>query len=299
MSKRLLLIVNPCSGQKTGKRHLADVLALFCQAGYIPTVFVTTAAGHGTQVAQQHAAGHDLVVCMGGDGTFNEVVSGVLAAGADTPIGYIPCGSTNDFANSVGLKKDLLAAARDIIEGTPHTFDVGLFGGRYFTYIASFGAFTRASYATPQNVKNALGHTAYILEGIKDLLAIKPHHLRVETPEETFEGDYIFGAISNSTSVAGILTLDPNYVDMNDGLLELLLIKMPKTPLELDECIRALQKQNYAASPMITFHSAKQMTVYAEEDMPWTLDGEKEDGSQCITVRNLYSAIRLVVRRPE
>ncbi len=295
MKQRMLLIVNPRSGQKAGKRHLTDILTLFCKAEYIPTVFITTCKGNGREVAAQHAAAHDLVVCMGGDGTFNEVVCGVLDSGADVPIGYIPCGSTNDFASSVGLQKDLLKAAQDVIDGTPRTFDVGLFGGRPFTYIASFGAFTRASYATPQNVKNALGHMAYILEGIKDLLSIKAHHLRVETPDKIFEGDYIFGAISNSTSVGGILTLDPNYVDMNDGLLELLLVKMPKSALELDECIRALQKQNYA-SPTLSFQSANRLTVYANKTMPWTLDGEREDGHDCVEVRNLHSAIRLIVK---
>ncbi len=294
MEKRLLLIINPCSGQKTGKRYLASVVELFCRAGYIPTVFVTTAAGDGRHITARHAARHDLVVCMGGDGTFNEVVSGLLDCGADVPIGYIPCGSTNDFASSVGLNKKLLKAAQDIIDGTPRIFDVGLFGDRYFTYIASFGAFTRASYDTPQNVKNALGHMAYVLGGVQDLFAIKPRRLVVETPDATFDGEYIFGAICNSTSVAGILTLNPDYVDMNDGLLELLLIKMPKSPLELEECIRCLQKQTYD-SPLLTFHSASRMTVHAPDDMPWTLDGEKENGHSKIAVRNLHDAIRLVV----
>ncbi len=295
MSRKLLLIMNPYSGQKVGKRHLVDILELFCKADYIPTTFMTTGPGNGRQVAAQHAAQHDLVVCLGGDGTFNEVVCGVLDSGADTPIGYIPCGSTNDFAGSVGLNKNLLKAAQDILDGSPHTLDVGLFGQRHFTYVASFGAFTRASYATPQNTKNVLGHLAYILEGIKDIPSLRAHHLRVETPQQVFEGDYIFGGICNSTSVAGILTLDPNIVDMNDGLLELLLIKMPKNALELEECIRALQKQNYT-SPMLTLHSADRMTVYADPAMPWTLDGEREEGHDRVEVRNLHNAIRLIVK---
>lgn len=293
MKKRLLLIMNPYSGLKIGKRYLADILERFCKADYQPTVFLTTGPGNGRELAQTYAADHDLVVCLGGDGTFNEVVSGLLLSGAGIPIGYIPCGSTNDFANSIKLNKNLVRAAEDILSGTPQTFDIGLFGERHFSYVASFGAFTRASYATPQNAKNALGHLAYILEGMKDLSAIRPWHLRVETAQRVFEGEYIFGAISNSTSVGGILTLDPDTVDMNDGLFELLLIRKPANPLELSECIRALLEQDYD-SPMLTFHSADRLTVIADPTMDWTLDGEHEPGHEQITVQNIHNAIRLV-----
>lgn len=293
MEKKLLLIMNPYSGQKVGKRYLADILELYCKAGYAPLAFMTTGPGNGTQVALAHAAQADMVVCLGGDGTFNEVVSGVVASGVDVPIGYIPCGSTNDFANSIKLNKNLVKAAQDTIEGMPRTFDVGRFGERYFSYVASFGAFTRVSYSTPQNVKNALGHLAYILEGIKDIPNIRPRHLRFETEGEVFEDDYIFGAISNSTSVGGILTLDPDTVDMNDGLFELLLIKKPGNALELNDCIRALQEQKYD-SPMLTFHSAAHLTIYADPAMDWTLDGERELGHDCVEVHNLHNAIRLI-----
>lgn len=293
MDNRLLLIMNPYAGQKTGKKHLADILELFCKAAYVPTVFMTTGVGDGYALAKAHAAAHDLVVCVGGDGTFNEVVSGVIDTGADVPIGYIPCGSTNDFASGLKLSKAPLRAAKDILEGAPQTYDVGNFGGRYFSYVASFGAFTRASYATPQNLKNALGHLAYILEGIKDLPNIRPVHMRVETADAVFEDDYIFGAISNSTSLGGILTIDPDTVDMNDGLFELLLIKFPKTAADLNECIRCLQEKNYNSS-MLTFHSTDRLTVFTDESVDWTLDGEHERGRAQIEVENRHNAFRLI-----
>ena len=157
MSKRLLLILNPISGKMTGKRYLADVLERFCRGGYIPTVFVTTACGDACRLAAAHGGEADLVVCLGGDGTFNEVVTGLLEAGHTTPMGYIPCGSTNDFAAGIGLKKTIPEAADAILEGTPHTYDVGMFGDRYFSYVASFGIFTRASYATPPERQERLG----------------------------------------------------------------------------------------------------------------------------------------------
>ncbi len=293
MAKRLLLIINPTAGQKNGKKHLADIIELFCRNDYIPTVMMTRATGDGTAIAKGHAASHDLVVCIGGDGTFNEVVSGMLDAGVDVPIGYIPCGSTNDFATGLGLKKQPLAAAKAILAGTPTTYDVGRFGSRYFTYTASFGAFTRVSYTTPQNLKNALGHLAYILEGIRDLSNIHPIPMRIETPEEIFEGDYIFGAVSNSTSLGGILTINPKAVDMNDGLLELLLIKYPANVVELNECIRCLQEQKYD-SHMLSFHSTERLTIHADPSVDWTLDGERETGHETIAITNLHNAIRLV-----
>ncbi len=297
MRKRLFLIMNPYAGKRLGRRHLSDILEKFCRADYVPTVLMTSGQGHGRRLASDYGGEADLVVCVGGDGTFNETVSGLLEKKRDVPIGYIPCGSTNDFAGSIGLPRDLLKAADVILEGAPRTYDVGRFGERYFTYIASFGAFTRASYATPQNAKNVLGHLAYVLEGLKDLPSLRPWHVRLETENAIFEGDYIFGAISNATSVGGILTLDPARVDMNDGLLELLLVRMPANAAELNDCIRALQERNYDLADAITFHSAARVTVTADPSMDWTLDGEQEPGRAVIEVQNIPDAIRLITCR--
>ena len=176
--KKLLLILNPCSGKKKASHALADVVNVFNRGGYDVPVYIAAARGDATKVVAQRAPEFDLVVCAGGDGTFNETISGLLAGGHDTPIGYLPAGSTNDFASSLHLSKNLVEAARDIVEGTPRRLDVGRFNDRYFSYVASFGAFTRASYATSQNVKNALGHLAYILSGIKELAYIRSRRLR-------------------------------------------------------------------------------------------------------------------------
>lgn len=293
MSKRLLLILNPISGKMTGKRHLAEVLDRFCRAEYIPTVFVTNRSGHAKELACTYGGKADLVVCLGGDGTFNEVASGLLEGKHATPMGYIPCGSTNDFASAIGLKKNISAATAAILEGKPHKYDVGLFGNRHFSYVASFGIFSRASYATSQNVKNTLGHMAYVLEGMKELFDVHPWHVKVETDGNVVEGDYIFGAVSNSTSVGGVLTLDPHVVDMNDGLLELLLVKMPHNPVELSECVRALAERRYDAD-CITFLSGSDFKVTAEEGMEWSLDGEWGHGATELRIRNLRDAITLI-----
>ena len=294
--KKLLLILNPCSGKKKASHALADVVNVFNRGGYDVTGYITAARGDATKVVAQRAPEFDLVVCAGGDGTFNETISGLLAGGHDTPIGYLPAGSTNDFASSLHLSKNLVEAARDIVEGTPRRLDVGRFNDRYFSYVASFGAFTRASYATSQNVKNALGHLAYILSGIKELAYIRSRRLRFTLDDgRVLEDEYIFGAISNSTSVAGILTLSEDLVDMNDGVFELLLVRKPENLLELNDCVLALTTQDYH-TPMLTFTSARSVEIEAPADMDWTLDGEREPGSAHCRAENLHDAIRIVTR---
>lgn len=293
--KKLLLIVNPCAGQKRANRYLVEILGLFSANHYQSMVFVTSAAGQAVDYVCDHCEQVDLVVCIGGDGTLNEVIRGLLKAGSKKPIGYIPAGSTNDFASSIGLSKDVMTAARDVMDGTPHLLDAGAFNERTFSYVASFGAFTNTSYSTPQSLKNMLGHLAYILEGIKETPRIRPVHLRVETEAgEAFEDDYIFGAVSNSTSIAGILEISPDLVSMNDGLFEIMLIKSPANALQLYQIINDLRTQQYT-SEMINFCSTKAATIFAPETMPWTLDGEFEEGCHEIRVQNLHQVIQIII----
>ena len=291
--KKMLFVMNPFAGQRRANRYLPDIISLYNRAGYDVTTYMTGGPGEAVQVVERLAPQMDLIVACGGDGTMNETISGILRSGADVPIGYIPAGSTNDFASSLGLSANIMQAAQEVLEGTPQPYDVGDFGGRYFSYVASFGAFTRTSYATPQTIKNALGHTAYLLEGIQELSQIRKEHIRMEIDDMVVEDDFLFGAISNATSVGGILTLDPKQVDLSDGKFEILLVRAPRNLTEISECIQAVQSQKYNCA-MITFRSASQVRVYASEDMPWTLDGEKEMGRSCIDVRNLHHAVRLM-----
>ena len=291
--KKMLFILNPCAGMRKANKLLADILAIFNRAGFQTQVYVTAEPQDAIKAVKCFAPGMDVVVCCGGDGTFNETVTGMMETALHIPIGYIPAGSTNDFANSLKLPTDFLAAARLIAEGTPQKLDIGQFGNRYFSYVASFGAFTKTSYATPQNVKNTLGHTAYVLGSITELSRIRTTRVRLELDGETLEDDYIFGAVCNSTSVGGILSLDPNQVDMADGLFEVLLVRAPKDLLEITECITAVQKQKYNCR-MMTFRTAKEVKIYANADMNWTLDGEMAPGADEITATNLHHAIELI-----
>lgn len=294
--KKMLFIMNPVSGQKRANRHLADILLTFNKAGYDVTACMTTGPKSAVQIARERGPAADLVVCCGGDGTLNETITGLMEAQADIPIGYIPSGSTNDFAASLGLPTQPLQAAQEIVQGSPVRYDIGRFGQRYFSYVASFGAFTRTSYTTPQTIKNALGHTAYVLSGISEISQIRNEHIRMEIDGAVVEDDYLFGAICNSTSVGGIVSLSPKMVDMSDGLFEILMIRAPRSLMEIHECIQAVQNQTYDCA-MMTFRTGSNIQIFANPDMPWTLDGEREEGHSAVSVQNLHNAIRLVQRR--
>ena len=291
--KKMLFIMNPFAGQRKANRCLAEIITVFNRADYEVIIHMTAGSGDATRIAREKAAEVDVIVCCGGDGTFNETVSGILASGVDVPVGYIPAGTTNDFASSLKLPTNPLAAAQNIAEGEPEAYDIGSFGGRYFTYVASFGAFTKSSYATPQSVKNALGHTAYVLSGISELTQIRKEHVRLEMADRVVEDDFIFGAICNSTSVGGILTLDPKVVDMSDGKFEVMMVRAPKSLAEITECIQALQSQKYNCN-MITFCSTDKITIISDPKMSWTLDGEHEPGHEEVVVENKHLAIRLM-----
>ncbi len=292
--QKMLFILNPCAGTRRANRLLPEILALFNSAGYEVAAYVTSGIGDGIRITERRAADFDVVVCAGGDGTLNEIITGMLRCGAKKPIGYIPCGSTNDFAASLKIPSNIMQAAQAILDGTPTPYDVGKFGERYFSYVASFGAFTKASYSTPQNIKNALGHLAYVLEGIQEIPQIRKIHARFESDGNIIEDDFLFGAISNSTSVGGVLTLNPKLVDLQDGKFELLLVRMPRDMAELAECIAALREQKYTCGA-ITFQSFSNLTIYSDSSMPWTLDGEKEQGHDCIQVENLQHAVSLIL----
>lgn len=292
--KRLFFVMNPFSGMRKASKVLPSILSVFNRAGFDVLVHITQTQGDAKKVVAQRAKDMDLVVCCGGDGTFNETVAGLMESGAQIPMGYIPAGSTNDFAASLGLPPDPVEAAWRIVGGTPRPFDLGLLAERYFSYVASFGAFTRASYATPQNIKNALGHTAYLLGSIQEISQLKALPVRLELDGEVLEDKYLFGAISNTTRIGGVLNLDPKQVDLSDGLFEVILVRMPKDLAEIAECIQAVQKSYYNCR-MITFRSVKALKILADPTMDWTVDGEREPGQEAVEIKNLHHAYRLMV----
>lgn len=273
LTKRAMLIVNPVSGKKLVLRYLSQIIRIFMDAGYLVTTLVTSRRGEATEHVRSFGHEFDLICCTGGDGTLNETLCGLAAEDLHIPVGYIPCGSTNDFAVSRGLSPDILTAAKTAANGRCVPYDIGRFGKQYFSYVAAFGAFSWLSYTTDQNLKNVLGHTAYILDGIRDLPKIKPLHMKISIDGVLYEDDFLFGAVCNSTSVAGTLELPAELVDTCDGLFEVLLIRVPKTILDFEMIVRGLLTQDYSC-PFIIMEQGRDIYVQNPDGVEWALDGE-------------------------
>lgn len=289
--KKALVIINPVSGKKKSRTALFDITESLCKNNYEVCVKTTLRQGHGIEIAEKYAKKFDLIVCCGGDGTVNEVVSGVVKSGTDTVIGYIPAGSTNDFASSLKLETNTKKAIDNMLSKPVSKLDVGMFNdSRYFNYIASFGLFSAVSYKVPQNTKNSLGYFAYVLEALKDLSSIKPCHVKITSKEKTTEGDYIFGTVANSTSVGGIMHFKSDEVDMNDGLFEIMLVKNPTDPAQLSKIIFSMNASDFSGEMFEYFHTDK-VSFEFEEPIPWSLDGEYQEGSLKVEIENLHSAI--------
>lgn len=291
-SKRALLIINPVSGKKLVLKYIPQIIRSLMDGGYMPTVMITSRRGEATEFARRYGAEYDLVCCTGGDGTLNETLSGLADGDIHVPLGYIPCGSTNDFAMSHGLALDIPTAAENIAGGKRTCYDIGRFGEHYFSYVAAFGAFSWLAYTTDQNLKNVLGHTAYIIDGIKDLSKIKPLHMKFTADGVVHEDDYIFGAVCNSISIAGTIELPRTLVDTCDGIFEVLLVRVPKTIIELNGVISGLLSQNYS-SPLIDFFQAKDIFVENEDGIEWALDGECSGAYKCAHVTPMHKFLEL------
>ena len=295
ISKKLLLVVNPRSGRAKMRTELLRVVEILSAENYDVTVYPTKSQGDATEkIASIKDGEYDLIVVCGGDGTLNEVISGLMQSGIKTKVGYIPSGTLNEWSTGLGISKIIKEAAEDAVKGKEITLDIGKFGDKYFTYTASFGAFTSASYSAPQDIKNVLGQAAYLFEGIKSLGNIKPIHLKFICDGREIEGDFLFGAISNSMSVGGIVKFDQNIVKLNDGFFEVFLIRNPDNVLGFQPLIDGILRHELNREGIEFFHT-KEITIIGGENVDWTLDGEYCEGSEEITVTNLNNAVNFIV----
>lgn len=292
--KKLLFIVNPKSGKGKIKNHLLEILDIFNKAGYEPMMHITQGVLDAKEIVREKAGEYDVIVCSGGDGTLNETVSGLLESGTDIPIGYIPSGSTNDFAASLKIPKNMKEAAEIIAAGKIFHCDVGAFNERHFNYVAAFGAFTEVSYATPQQMKNVLGHQAYIIEAMKKLSAIKPVAMVIDHDTGRTEGEFLYGMISNSTSVGGFKKLVGKSVEMDDGVFEVTLIKKPKSTAELQDIMTAVVSADKSSDAFQIFKSS-QIKITSPQAVPWVLDGEYGGTPENIEVTVKKKALAIFV----
>ena len=295
MNKRLLLIVNPCSGRAKMRTELLRVVETLSNGGYTVTVYPTKTRGDATDyVSNLSENEYERIVVCGGDGTLNEVITGLMKSELHITLGYIPSGTLNEWSSGLGIARSIPKAAEDINTGKKIQLDIGRFGDRYFSYTASFGAFTDASYSAPQDIKNVLGQAAYFFEGIKSLGNIKPVRLKFKTEEREIEGDFLFGAVSNSMSVGGIVKFDESAVKLNDGRFEVLLIRNPDNILKLQPIIDGILKRDFDREG-IEFFTTESITVTGGDGLSWTLDGEYAEGKDEIVISNMHNAIELIV----
>ena len=293
--KKLMLIVNPASGREGYRYYFGEAMHLLARGGFAPTLFFTGGHGDATKLAFEHAADYDQVACVGGDGTLSEVLAGLIRIPDPPPVGYIPMGTANDVATTLGLaKNDMVGAVQQMLAGTPHPYDVGGFGDdEYFAYIAAFGAFTEVSYATPQSQKRALGHLAYVLQGMSTLSKIEPIYTQVEYDGGVFEGDLVYGSMSNSTSVAGIVRLQEDMVSLGDGMSELVLVKDPKRIDAFGELATAVLARTFDSESLVIAHTRKAKFTF-DKPVAWTRDGEAGGEHQEIVLRNYPAPVQMI-----
>lgn len=303
---KILFVFNPRAGKAKVKNKLCDIIDIFVKAGYEVTVYPTQAEGDAIQAVKDKREDYDLLVCSGGDGTLDEAVNGMIKCEKQIPIGYIPAGSTNDFARSLGIPKDMRKAAEMIVGGKDYACDIGVINEECFVYIAAFGIFTDVSYETSQNIKNVLGHMAYILEGMKRLSSIKSYRLKVKywqkgdgeaagkMNEVEIEDEFIFGMVTNSISVGGFRRITGKYVEMDDGEFEVTLIRKPSNPLDINAIMASLLSRRINTDHMYCFKTSR-ITFESEKEIPWTTDGEFGGNHRVVDIVNWKQAVRMRV----
>lgn len=292
--KKLLFIYNPQAGKGVVKTKLASMLDIFTKAGWLVTVRPTQGKADATAVAVRLGAKFDRVVCCGGDGTLSETVTGLMRLGQRPILGYVPAGTTNDFSRNLHLPKGYERRAETAARGVPRPCDIGRFNDRIFVYVAAFGAFTDVAYDTPQQFKNMFGHLAYLMEGIARLGSLKGYTLRIEHDNGVEEGEFMFGMVSNTVSVGGLIGLPASEVALDDGLFEVILVRTPRNGIELQAVMSALLRQSSdPAAGVLAFHTAR-LTVSGATELPWTLDGEYGGAPQVAEIENCRQAVTIV-----
>ncbi|MDE7341625.1 MAG: YegS/Rv2252/BmrU family lipid kinase [Lachnospiraceae bacterium] len=292
MGKNMLFIYNPKAGKAQIKSNLLDIIDIFVKAGYEVTAYPTQGPGDAVRAVKQHRDGYDIIVCSGGDGTLDEVVTGMMQCEKKLPIGYVPAGSTNDFANSLGIPRSMVKAADAVVNGQNFACDIGAFNDDTFIYVAAFGLFTDVSYETRQDIKNMLGHTAYLLEGVKRLSSIKSYWMKISYDDVCLEGEYIYGMITNSNSVGGFKGITGKNVELNDGLFEVTLVKKPANLLEMNNIVKALVDKRVHSDAFRSFKTSR-ITIESDQEVAWTLDGEFGGDHYKAVIENKNGALEI------
>ncbi len=292
----MLVVRNPKAGSFISQNQFLEAASvIFKDERFSTYVYSTTKRGDGTRIARQEGENVERIVAFGGDGTLNEVINGIMHLKKRPMLGYIPAGTTNDFATGVGLSRNVVKAAETVVDGVPFPLDVGQFGeDRYFSYVASFGTFTKASYSAPQDMKNVLGYAAYLLEGLKSLSDVRSYHMTVTANGSTIEDDFIFGAVSNAMSVGGVMKYSADQVDLSDGLFEVLMIRSPRSLADLQQLIVDVTGRHYESCEHMVYMKASDVLVRCGQPVAWTVDGESGGEWEEIRLRNCHHAVQIL-----
>ena len=296
MAKRMLVIRNPKAGSFYSQNLFLEAAGvIFKNEDFNVYVYTTECRGDATRIAAEEGGEYDRVIAFGGDGTLSEVINGVMRLEKKPEVGYIPAGTTNDFASGLGLSRNVIRAAETVLNGVPEPLDIGQFGDdRDFSYVASFGSFTKASYSAAQDMKNVLGYAAYLLEGLKSLADIRSIPLTVTADGRIYEDEFIFGAVTNAMSVGGVMKYSYEQVNLSDGLFEVLMIRTPKNLAEIQTLLADVTNRNYTESPQIIYQKARKVTVQSEQPLAWTVDGESGGETTEVTIRNCRRAVNIL-----
>lgn len=289
----MLFIYNPMAGKEQIKNKLSDIIRILCSAGFEITIFATQGPEDATKIVIEHGDEYEYIVCSGGDGTMNEVATGIMNIESKPICGYIPAGTVNDFASTLKIPKIMKKAAKLITEGSVFRCDLGQFNDRFFTYVSGFGAFTEVSYQTPQEWKNALGKAAYFVEALKHIAEIKAHHMKITYDGNVIEDNFILGLVSNSISVAGYKAYSKMDIKMDDGEFEVLFIKEIRNPLELQAAVNGLMSKHFDTERILQFCSSE-ITIESADDVQWTLDGEDGGVYNKVTLKNHQYALPII-----
>ena len=282
-NKQILLLLNPVAGKGKGKERLFEIIDRLYSHGYQVTAIPTDIDGKANLILQNEWHNYSKLVCVGGDGTLSGAVNAYIAGNCEIPMGYIPLGSTNDFAATLGISKKLLDACDRIAESEPKFIDVGKFNDRYFSYIACTGLLTEVSYMTSQQLKNMLGHNAYLLKGVFALKNAKKIRYTVKTDSETIEGDYLFASVSNTEKAGGVFKFPKGEIQLDDGYFELTLLKAPNGIYEMTTLINDLINGKVKGSSFVK-RKVRHATIEINQPRGWSLDGENGGMTQSANI---------------
>ncbi len=298
MGQKMLFVYNPRAGKAQIRSNLLDIIDIFTKAGYEVTAYPTQATGDAVKAVKERHSGYDIVACCGGDGTLDEVVNGMMQCEEKLPVGYIPAGSTNDFACNLKIPKNMIKAADVVVDGINYACDIGRFNQESFIYVAAFGLFTDVSYGTKQDVKNVLGHAAYLLEGVKRLPSVRAYPLKIMCNGDVIEGEFLYGMVTNSYSVGGFRGITGQDILLNDGLFEVTLIRRPPNPLELNNIILALVDKRVKSEYIHTYKTSE-LIVESGQPLSWALDGEFGGEHYRAVITNEQQALQIKVPREQ